>query len=176
MRERRDHVDGHWFGSTNIPLSTLTARINLMVPDRHFPIHLLDWQDPASDATHQRLLELGYRNIIRCPTGKPGQYGDGFVKGEYVWSKAFGEIMAHGYELPEVTPADYLGDESGGPFFLMCGQRPGITISPFGITEPAQQPAARQHGGAERHRPHGAAALCRARVRSWGMHAEGRWI
>ena len=117
VRERRDHVDGHWFGSTNIPLSTLTARINLMVPDRHFPIHLLDWQDPASDAAHQRLLELGYRNIIRCPTGKPGQYGDGFVKGEYVWSKAFGEIVAHGCGLPEVTPADYLGDESGALLF-----------------------------------------------------------
>ena len=58
VRERRDHVDGHWFGSTNIPLSALTVRINQMVPDRDFPIHLLDWQDPASDAAHQRLWNL----------------------------------------------------------------------------------------------------------------------
>ena len=49
-RERRDHVDGHWFGSTNIPLSVLTTRIQILVPDRHFPIHLLDWQDAASEA------------------------------------------------------------------------------------------------------------------------------
>ena len=40
-RERRDHVDGHWFGSTNIPLSVLTAGITRMVPDRDFPVHLL---------------------------------------------------------------------------------------------------------------------------------------
>ena len=30
------------------------------------------------------------------------------MKGEYVWSKAFGEVLAHGCGLPEVTPAAYL--------------------------------------------------------------------
>ena len=58
-RERRDHVDGHWFGSTNIPLSVLTAGITRMVPDRDFPVHLLDWQDAASNAAAQRLSQLG---------------------------------------------------------------------------------------------------------------------
>ena len=47
-RERRNHVNGHWFGSTNIPLSGLTGRIDRLVPDRGFPVHLLDWQDGAS--------------------------------------------------------------------------------------------------------------------------------
>ena len=49
-RERRDHVDGHWFGSTNIPLSVLSARITRLIPDHSFPVHLLDWQDAGSDA------------------------------------------------------------------------------------------------------------------------------
>ena len=107
-RERRDHVDGHWFGSTNIPLSLLTTRMTLMVPDRNFPVHLLDWQDLASDAAAQNLSRLGYASVTRCPTSHPGSFGEGFVKGEYVWSKAFGEVLAHTCGLPEVTPSEYL--------------------------------------------------------------------
>ena len=116
-RERRDHVNGHWFGSTNIPLSGLTGRIDRLVPDRGFPVHLLDWQDGASGAASQRLSELGYRNVIACPTGHPGRYGNGFVKGEYVWSKAFGEIVAHGCGLPEVTPSTYLESQQDALLF-----------------------------------------------------------
>ena len=107
-RERRDHVDGHWFGSTNIPLSVLSARITRLIPDHSFPVHLLDWQDAGSDAAGWCLSRLGYTNVTRCPTSHPRQYGGGFVKGEYVWSKAFGEVLAHGCGLPEVTPAAYL--------------------------------------------------------------------
>ena len=116
-RERRDHVDGHWFGSTNIPLSVLTARITRLVPDRDFPIHLLDWQDRASDAAVWCLEQLGYRHVTRCPTSHPGKFGDGFVKGEYVWSKAFGEVLAHECGLPEVTPADYLDSHRDARLF-----------------------------------------------------------
>ena len=47
-RERGEHVNGHWFGSTNIPLSVLTPHLNRLVPERDFPIHLLDWQDTPS--------------------------------------------------------------------------------------------------------------------------------
>ena len=107
-RERRDHVDGHWFGSTNIPLSVLTTRMTSMVPDRNFPVYLLDWQDMASDAAAQQLSRLGYTNVTNCPTSHPGGFGEGFVKGEYVWSKAFGEVLAHRCGLPEVTPSEYL--------------------------------------------------------------------
>ena len=107
-RERRDHVDGHWFGSTNIPLSVLTAGITRMVPDRDFPVHLLDWQDAASNAAAQRLSQLGYASVTNCPTSHPGSFGEGFVKGEYVWSKAFGEFLAHRCGLQEVTPSEYL--------------------------------------------------------------------
>jgi len=79
-----------------------------MVPDRGFPVHLLDWQDAASNAAAQRLAQLGYASVTRCPTSHPGGFGEGFVKGEYVWSKAFGEVLAHRCGLPEVTPSEYL--------------------------------------------------------------------
>ena len=133
-RERRDHVDGHWFGSTNIPLSILTTRIQILVPDRHFPIHLLDWQDAASEAAAWRLSELGYADVILCPTEHPREFGNGFVKGEYVWSKAFGEVVAHGCGLPEVTPATYL--ESGADSLLL-DVRPTAEYREF--TLPASQ-------------------------------------
>ncbi len=101
-------MNGHWFGSTNVPLSVLSTEIARLVPDRSFPIHLLDCQDAASAAAADRLSELGYDSVIRCPSSLPDSYGEGFVKGEYVWSKAFGEVVAHTAGLPEVTPADYL--------------------------------------------------------------------
>lgn len=106
-RERRDHVNGHWFGSTNIPLSVLSRHIERYVPELDFPIHLLDWQDVASEAAANLLLELGYTHIERHSTSKPNQFGGGFVKGEFVWSKAFGEVLAHTCGIPEITPADY---------------------------------------------------------------------
>ena len=107
-RERRDHVNGHWFGSTNIPLSVLGLQINRFVPEHDFPIHLLDWRDAPSAAAAYQLSEFGYSNIVRHPTSIPDAFGHGFVKGEFVWSKAFGEVVAHTCGLQEITPADYL--------------------------------------------------------------------
>jgi len=63
-RERREHVNGHWFGSTNIPLSVLTTQIKQLVPDQHFPIHLLDWQDTPAKAAAKLLSGLGYTKIF----------------------------------------------------------------------------------------------------------------
>lgn len=116
-RERRVHVAGHWFGSINIPLSVLSDTITRMVPDRGFPIHLLDWQDAASAAAANRLADLGYEDITSCQTSLPDSFGQGFVKGEFVWSKAFGEVVAHECGLPEVTPADYLADYADAMLF-----------------------------------------------------------
>jgi rhodanese-related sulfurtransferase len=124
-RERRDYVDGHWFGSTNIPLSVLTARIQHLVPDRDFPVYLLDWQGPASsdatsyasDAAKHCLARLGYSNVTIIQTARPQRYGDGFVRGEYVWSKAFGEVVAHTADLPEVTPAEYIANYKDAVLF-----------------------------------------------------------
>jgi len=129
-RERRDHVDGHWFGSTNVPLSVLASQIARLVPDRGFPIHLLDWQDRASNAAYRRLRQLGYRNVTRCPTGLPDGWGHGFVKGEYVWSKAFGEVVAHALTLPEAGPDDYLADPQD---YLLFDVRPTAEYRQFTI-------------------------------------------
>ncbi|MBX2885335.1 MAG: hypothetical protein KTR32_35600 [Granulosicoccus sp.] len=107
-REQSDYVHGHWFGSTNVPLSALTSEIIRLVPERDSPIHFLDWQNASSDAAAEQLTALGYTNVTRCKTSVPEGFGRGFVKGEYVWSKAFGEVVAHNCDLPEITPADYL--------------------------------------------------------------------
>ncbi len=116
-RERRDYVNGHWFGSTNLPLSQLWQTITRMVPDRSFPIHLLDWQDKASDTAVTQLHSLGYRNVTRCKTRPLPAFGHGYVKGEFVWSKVFGEVVAHTAGLPEITPADYLAQHKNAHLF-----------------------------------------------------------
>jgi len=109
-RERRDYVDGHWFGSVNIPLSLITNKIRTLIPDAKFPVHVLDWQDKASRAAIGRLRDLGYKTVTPHPVEAPAAMGDGFVRGEYVWSKAFGEVVAHAIDLPEITPADYIAN------------------------------------------------------------------
>ncbi|MEC7237135.1 MAG: rhodanese-like domain-containing protein [Pseudomonadota bacterium] len=129
-RERREHVDGHWFGSTNIPLSSLARTITRLVPDRGFHVHLLDWQDRASGAAATLLSQLGYQQLTVHQTSRPAAFGEGFVKGEYVWSKAFGEVVAHGVDFPEVTPDSYMRRHQGAPLFDV---RPTAEYSQFTI-------------------------------------------
>jgi len=116
-RERRDYVNGQWFGSTHIPLSVLAQKITRMVPDQSFPIHLLDWQDDASSAATDLLIRLGYHKVSRCTTNPADTFGHGYVKGEFVWSKAFGEVVAHTSGLPEITPAEYLAHHKTAHLF-----------------------------------------------------------
>lgn len=129
-RERREHVNGHWFGSTNIPLSVLAPQISRLVPEQNFPIHLLDWQDAPSSVAANHLTDLGYTNIERHPTSSPDGFGLGFVKGEYVWSKAFGEVVAHTCGLQEITPAEYLAHYKDAQLFDV---RPTAEYSQFTI-------------------------------------------
>ena len=116
-RERRDYVAGHWFGSTNIPLSLFSTRLGYLLQEPDFPIHFLDWQDKASAEAIHQLKAIGFRNITIHNTQKPAMMGRGFVKGEYVWSKAFGEVVAHEIDLPEVTPKQYLADYQDAQLF-----------------------------------------------------------
>ena len=109
-RERRDYVNGHWFGSTNIPLSILPARLPFLCPDQDFPIHFLNWEDAASIAALRSMEKLGYQNITSHKTTLPIDPMVGYVQGEYVWSKAFGEIVAHQSDILEVTPQQYMTD------------------------------------------------------------------
>ena len=107
-RERRDYVQGHWFGSTNIPLSILPTRLPFLCPDQDFPIQFLDWEDSASTVARNYIDRLGYRNVTPHKTTTPTNPVIGYVQGEYVWSKAFGEVVAHQSDILEVTPQDYL--------------------------------------------------------------------
>ena len=109
-RERRDYVNGHWFGSTNIPLSILPTRLPFLCPDQEFPIHFLDWGNAASIAALRYIEKLGYQNVTYHNTTQPTAPVIGYVQGEYVWSKAFGEVVAHQSDILEVTPQQYMTD------------------------------------------------------------------
>lgn len=168
-RERREHVNGHWFGSTNIPLSVLAPQITRLVPDLDFPIHLLDWQDmpngAAVEAAVSSLSRLGYSNVTRCTTHKPDAFGHGFVKGEFVWSKAFGEVVAHTCGLPEVTPAEYLANYGDAHLFDV---RPTAEYAQFTIPDSQSLPNSLLLGNMESLKQSGSMALlhCAGRTRS----------
>lgn len=164
-RERREHVNGHWFGSSNIPLSMLTPKINRLVPNRDFPIHLLDWQDSPSDAAASLLSRLGYTRVTRCVTSQPDAFGHGFVKGEFVWSKAFGELVAHNCGLPEITPAEYLENYCEAQLFDV---RPTAEYSQFTIPSSKSLPNSLLLGNMEALNQEGGMALlhCAGRTRS----------
>ncbi|MBL6595952.1 MAG: hypothetical protein ISP43_03865 [Candidatus Puniceispirillum sp.] len=116
-RERRDYVAGHWFGSTNIPLSLFSQRLRFLFKAPDFPVHFLDWQDAESAEAIHQLTAFGFTDITCHKTEKPAEMRRGFVKGEYVWSKAFGEVVAHEIDLPEVTPQQYLADYQDAQLF-----------------------------------------------------------
>lgn len=168
-RERREYVNGHWFGSTNIPLSVLVPQITRLVPDREFPIHLLDWQDMPNrapiEAAVNSLSRLGYSNVTRCITRIPDAFGHGFVKGEFVWSKAFGEVVAHTCGLPEVTPAEYLANYGDAQLFDV---RPTAEYSQFTIPDSQSLPNSLLLGNMEALKQSDNIALlhCAGRTRS----------
>ena len=164
-RERRPFVDGQWFGSINVPLSVLTRQITRLVPDRAFPIHLLDWQDDASQMAAERLKKLGYANVTRCKTERPEGFGAGFVQGEFVWSKAFGEVVAHQVDLPELTPAEYLADHADA---LLFDVRPTAEYQQFTIPSSQSLPNSLMLGNMEALKATGEMALlhCAGRTRS----------
>lgn len=164
-RERRDHVNGHWFGSTNIPLSTLTPQINRLIPELDFPIHFLDWQNAPANAAANQLSDLGYTNIKRHPTHVPAELGQGFVKGEFVWSKAFGEVVAHTSGLAEVTPAEYLANYKEAHLFDV---RPSAEYSQFTIPSSQSLPNSLLLANMEALKNSGRFALlhCAGRTRS----------
>ena len=109
-RERRDYVDGHWFGSTNIPLSILPTRLPFLCPYKDFPIHFLHWGDAASSVALRYLEKLEYQNITPHSVTQPIGPVVGYVQGEYAWSKAFGEVVARQSDILEVTPQEYVTD------------------------------------------------------------------
>lgn len=164
-RERREHVHGHWFGSTNIPLSVLNPQIFQLVSDRDFPIHVLDWQDTPSEEAIRQLSSLGFTNVQRCSTSQPDAFGHGFVKGEYVWSKAFGEVLAHISGLPEVTPAEFLANYKDAHLFDV---RPTAEYSQFTIPDSQSLPNSLLLANMEALKRTGGMALlhCAGRTRS----------
>ncbi len=164
-RERRDHVNGHWFGSTNIPLSVLTPQINRLIPEQDFPIHFLDWQDAPANAAANQLSRLGYTNITCHPAHVPAEFGHGFVRGEFVWSKAFGEVVAHTSGLAEVTPADYFANYREAHLFDV---RPTAEYSQFTIPSSQSLPNSLLLANMEALKKSGKYALlhCAGRTRS----------
>lgn len=129
-RERRDYVAGHWFGSINIPLSLFSSRLCYLFKSTDAPIDLLDWQDLASAEAINQLEAFGFNNITIHKTNPPQALGHGFVQGEYVWSKAFGEVVAREIDLPEITPQQYLASY---PEALLFDVRPTTEYQNFTI-------------------------------------------
>ena len=164
-RERREYVHGHWFGSSNIPLSVLKPQIVRLVPNRDFPIHVLDWQDTASEEAVRQLSSLGFTNVQRCGTNQPNSFGHGFIKGEFAWSKAFGEVVAHTSGLPEVTPAEYLAGYKDAHLFDV---RPTAEYSQFTIPDSQSLPNSLILANMEALKQTGGMALlhCAGRTRS----------
>ena len=65
VRERKEYVEGHWFGSVNIPLSELWRQLPNMIPWKGFPIYVLAFDDIKFD---QIFINQGYTNIhiLQC--------------------------------------------------------------------------------------------------------------
>ena len=109
VRERKDYVEGHWFGSVNIPLSELWRQLQTMIPWKGFPIYILAFDDIKFE---QIFESLGYANLHILQYPKPNRGVTGFVRGEYTWSKAFGEILCHCTDFKELGAEQLAQDQS----------------------------------------------------------------
>lgn len=107
VRERKEYVEGHWFGSVNIPLSELWRQLSNMIPWKGFPIYVLAFDDIKFD---QIFKNQGYTNVHILQCSEPKREVTGFVRGEYSWSKAFGEILCHCSDFRELGPEQLAHD------------------------------------------------------------------
>ncbi len=122
LREVGEAAEGHPFGTTNLPYSTLERDIGTYVPRRGTFVALIDGGDGVASRAARRLMSLGYVNLAMVAGGIPEWQAAGLplLKGVHTWSKAFGEWVHHHFETPDISPEILAG--------RLCGANPPLVI------------------------------------------------
>ncbi len=109
VREQGDYAKGHLLFASSLPLSRLELLVGGLIPRKSTRVVLCDGGDDALVFRAARVLaQFGYRNLHWLTGGVAAWCDAGFraFSGIYVPSKAFGEIVEHHYDTPNIDPDD----------------------------------------------------------------------
>ena len=108
VRERGEYNDGQIPNSTSLPRSQIEFRIAELVPSRKITIVVYDEGGPRAELAAATLTGLGYEDVVILCGGLAEWQSEwrAIVSGVNVPSKAFGEIVHHDRQVPDVSPEE----------------------------------------------------------------------
>ena len=124
----RDPVEAercHIAGATNLPRRRIEFRVGDLVRNPATPIVVYGDLDDRADLAAKTLRSLGYRSVLSLDGGIDAwRQADGsLVSGSNVPSKAFGEQVQHGRNVPSIDPATLLQWQQEGRRIAICDVR-----------------------------------------------------
>ena len=105
VRERGEYNECQIPGTTSLPRSQIEFRIVELVPDISVPVIVYDEGGARAPLAAATLLRLGYGSVSILNGGLGAWQGEGraTVSGVNVPSKAFGELVHHERDIPDLT-------------------------------------------------------------------------
>jgi rhodanese-related sulfurtransferase len=127
VREEAEFGPDHILLATHLPLSRLELRAAYLVPRRTTRIVLCDGEGEGLAEHAATILEShGYRQIAVLEGGVAAwrAAGNATFTGVHVPSKAFGEVVEHGYHTPSISPHELKAKFDAGENIIVLDSRP----------------------------------------------------
>lgn len=126
VREEGVYSEGHLLYASSLPLSKLEPSIFQLVPRKGAPIALCDDGDGLSERAAERLAEFGYTDVAVLENGMQGwrDAGHEVFSGINVPSKAFGEIVEHEQQTPNISAEELKAKLDAGDDLVVLDSRP----------------------------------------------------
>jgi rhodanese-related sulfurtransferase len=144
VREELAFSESHLLLARSAPLSRLELRAPLLVPRRGTRVVLVDGGEGLAERAAQVLLRHGYTDIRVLEGGTRGWAEAGYTlfSGVNVPSKAFGEVVEHASETPNVDAGELKRMIDSGEDLLVLDSRPYDEFSRMSIPTAQNVPGA----------------------------------
>ncbi|HYA28069.1 MAG TPA: rhodanese-like domain-containing protein, partial [Acidobacteriota bacterium] len=108
VRERGEYNERQIPNTTSLPRSQIEFRIAELVPNRNVPVVLYDDDGRRTELAAKTFDELGFQQVLLLEGGLAAWQAEGrvTVSGVNVPSKAFGEIVHHDRNVPDISPEE----------------------------------------------------------------------
>jgi rhodanese-related sulfurtransferase/predicted metal-dependent enzyme (double-stranded beta helix superfamily) len=126
VREEGAFAKSHLLFAVNLPVSQLEFRLASLVPRRRARIVLCDGNDGLAEMAAAKLRRFGYQNVSIMMGGIEAWQAAGYelFSGVYVPSKAFGEVVEHREETPNITAEALKAKIDAGEDLVILDSRP----------------------------------------------------
>jgi rhodanese-related sulfurtransferase len=127
VREAGEFAAGHLLFASSAPLSVFEYRLSSLVPRRSCPIVLVaDGADDRASFAAVLARQLGYSRVSILAGGTEAWRDSGYelFEGQFVPSKAFGELVEKAFGVPHVSPVQLRKWMQAGRKLLLLDGRP----------------------------------------------------